>query len=64
MEDEIPKIKIKLKDKQFEVDFTSELEQFNKDIISILEKEYKKKLTNVNIYIGSSILMKTMIKFI
>lgn len=45
---EIPKTKIKLKDKEFEIDFTSELEQFNKDIFSILEKEYKKKLKYTN----------------
>ena len=48
MENEIPKIKIELKDKEFEVDFTSELEQFNKDVISILEKEYKKKIKYTN----------------
>ena len=48
MESEVPKIKIKLKDKQFEVDFTSELDQFNKDIFSILEKEYKRKLKYAN----------------
>ena len=48
MEGEIPKIKINFKDKKFEVDFTSDLEQFNKDVFSILEKEYKKKLKYAN----------------
>ena len=38
------KINLRIKDKSFEIDFITNLDLLNKEIISILEKEYNKKL--------------------
>ena len=42
------KINLKIKDKSFEIDFITNLDLLNKEIISILEKEYNKKLPEEN----------------
>lgn len=45
------KIKIKIKDKEFEIEFIRDLKTLQDKIISLLEKEYNKKLKDVkNVY--------------
>ena len=48
MSSKVKKITVKIKDKEFQIDYTSDYNLLRNNITTILEKEYKKKLINKN----------------
>ena len=48
MTDDCRKINLKIKEKSFKIDFVTDLDLLNKEIISILEKEYNRELPKAN----------------
>lgn len=53
------KINLVIRDKSFQIDFTTDFDLLNKEIISILESELDKKLQEKKIYISYIISMMT-----